>query len=183
MRKKAAMKLEIGKKVCYPGQGVCSVESRTERNIGDSRIKGFYLRVVSDNSSIFVPETNVDSVGLRPVITGSQCKRLITRLAEDFESASSDWKSRSREFMQKLQSGDIFATADVLKKLTYLSHEKRLSFREQTLLEKAKFLIVSEITSSSEQDPAETEVQVIARVERACAKHSAAHPRAAVAGS
>ncbi|MEZ5422095.1 MAG: CarD family transcriptional regulator [Pyrinomonadaceae bacterium] len=177
------MKLEIGKKVCYPGQGVCSVESRTERNIGDSKIKGFYLRVVSDNSSIFVPETNVDSVGLRPVITGSQCKRLITRLAEDFESASSDWKSRSREFMQKLQSGDIFATADVLKKLTYLSHEKRLSFREQTLLEKAKFLIVSEITSSSEQDPAETEVQVIARVERACAKHSAARPRAAVAGS
>ena len=177
------MKLEIGKKVCYPGQGVCSVESQTERNIGDSKIKGFYLRVVSDNSSIFVPETNIDSVGLRPVITGSQCKRLITRLAEDFESASSDWKSRSREFMQKLQSGDIFAAADVLKKLTYLSREKRLSFREQTLLEKAKFLIVSEITNSSEQDPAATEVQVVARVERACAKHSAAGPRAAVAGS
>ncbi|MBX3281250.1 MAG: hypothetical protein KF756_02115 [Acidobacteria bacterium] len=177
------MKLEIGEKVCYPGQGVCSVESRTERKIGDNKIKGFYLRVVSDRSSIFVPEANIDSVGLRPVISGSQCKRLITGLAEDFEAASSDWKSRSREFMQKLQSGDIFAAADVLKKLTYLSREKRLSFREQTLLEKAKFLIVSEITNSSSQDSETTESQVIARVERACAKHSAAHPHAAAAGS
>ncbi|HMM79524.1 MAG TPA: CarD family transcriptional regulator [Pyrinomonadaceae bacterium] len=176
------MKLEIGQKVCYPGQGVCSVESRTERKIGETKISGFYLRVVSDKSSIFVPESNIDSVGIRPVISGSQCKRLITRLAEDFESASSDWKSRSREFMLKLQSGDIFAAADVLKKLTYLSREKRLSFREQTLLEKAKFLIVSEITNSSSQDLATCESQVVARVEKACAKHSAAQPHAAAAG-
>lgn len=159
------------------------MESRTERRIGDTQVKGFYLRVVSDRSSIFVPEANVDSVGLRPVISDSQCKRLITRLAEDFESASSDWKSRSREFMQKLQSGDIFAAADVLKKLTYLSREKRLSFREQTLLEKAKFLIVSEITNSSSKDPEATAIQVAARVERACAKHLASSSNAAAAGS
>ena len=169
--------LEIGQKVCYPGQGVCTVVSRADRVVGGQQVIGFYLRAQNDNSTIFVPENNIDTVGLRPVITSSQCKKLQTKLAEDFESASSDWKSRSREFRQKLQSGDVFAAADVLKKLTYLSREKRLSFREQTLLEKAKFLIVSEITNSVARDPEVAESDVIARVEKACAKHVSNHGR------
>lgn len=73
--------------------------------------------------------------------------------------------------MDKLQSGDIFATADVLKQLTYLSYEKRLSFREQTLLEKAKFLIVSEITNADHKDEEKVMSDVVALVESACAKH------------
>jgi len=165
------MKLEVGQKVSYPGQGVCCVEARSERSVAGGSICGFDLRVLNDNSSIFVPEPNIDSVGLRPVLTQKECKRLMTRLAEDFEAASNDWKSRSRDFMQKLQTGNIYDAMDVLKKLTYLSRVKRLSFREQTLLEKAKFLIVSEITYSAAPDKDLTEGDVLARIERACAKH------------
>ena len=47
---------------------------------------------------------------------------------------------------------DVFEAADVLKKLTFLSHEKKLSFREQTYLEKARFLIVSEVRFRAPRD-------------------------------
>jgi RNA polymerase-interacting CarD/CdnL/TRCF family regulator len=50
---------------------------------------------------------------------------------DDFEAVSCDWKTRSRGFAEQLQSGDVFEAADVLKKLTFLSHEKKLSFRNR----------------------------------------------------
>ena len=166
------MELQIGQKVAYPGQGVCQVESLTSRTVGEQVIPVYILRVLSDNSTIFVPTGNAESVGVRPLITQKQCRSLINCLSEDFDGVSDNWKTRSREFMDKLQSGDIFATADVLKQLTYLSHEKRLSFREQTLLEKAKFLVVSEISNANRADDEEKVMtDVVKRVESACTKH------------
>lgn len=172
------MELSIGQKVAYPSQGVCMVEEIQKKTIGDSAIQFYSLRVLSDNSIIFVPLENAESVGIRPVISSIQCRKLIAKLSADFEPVSCDWKTRSRAFMDQLQSGDVFAAADVLKKLTFLSHEKKLSFREQNLLEKAKFLIVSEIInidSADEEEALRSEIEKL--VELACKKHLRLQPK------
>ncbi|MGH7785169.1 MAG: hypothetical protein ACREO5_15180, partial [Candidatus Binatia bacterium] len=105
-----------------------------------------------------------------------QYKLLLCDLGADFEDISADWKTRSRQFTQKLQSGDVFAAADVLKKLTFLSTEKKLSFREQNLLDKARFLIVSEITNAGCAGKCEIESEVCRLVESACGKHRRSEP-------
>src|SRR3954453_4476528 len=171
------MQLSIGQKVAYPSQGVCMVEDIERKTIGANSIQFYALRVLSDNSVILVPLGNAESVGIRPIISAIQCKRLISKLSADFEPVSCDWKTRSRHFTEQLQSGDIFEAADVLKKLTFLSHEKKLSFREQTLLEKAKFLIVSEIATaeSSDEDALRSEVEHL--VDLACRKHTDVQPK------
>ena len=170
------MELEKGQKVAYPSQGVCMVENIESKKIGDSSIDVYSLRVLSDNSIIMVPTENAESVGIRPKISSIQCKQLITRLSADFEAVSCDWKTRSRSFTEQLQSGDVFEAADVLKKLTFLSHEKKLSFREQTLLEKAKFLIVSEITNAQTADEGKLRAEIDTLVEAACKKHLRSQP-------
>lgn len=175
------MQLTIGQKVAYPNQGVCLVEELSEHAFGTLSMSGYTLRVLHDNSTIFVPECNANNVGLRPLITTSQCRRLIDMLAEDFEPYSGDWKTRSREFTEKLRTGDIFQTAEVLKMLTFLSHEKKLSFREQTLLEKSKFLIVSEISNADPKGRTPAESEIISLVERACSRRSLASPAAMAA--
>jgi CarD family transcriptional regulator len=174
------MHLTIGQKVTYPTQGVCLVEEIKHRTVNGNPMSGYCLRVLGDNSTIFVPEQNAENVGIRPIISTSQCRKLMGKLAEDFGPVSPDWKTRSREFMEKIQSGDVFQAADVLKKLTYLSHEKKLSFREQTLLEKAKFLIVSEIVNSYPKTSPPVESEIIGLVETACTKHLFSQPTAEV---
>ncbi|MFN6962444.1 MAG: CarD family transcriptional regulator [Pyrinomonadaceae bacterium] len=169
------MQLSVGQKVAYPGQGVCVVERLEQRDVMGKAMRFYLLRVCGDDSQILVPESNADSVGLRPVISQRQCRRLIDQLAEDFDDVSGDWKQRSRQFMEKLQSGDVFEAADVLKKLTYLSHYKKLSFREQNLLEKAKWLIVSEIVNSSRTREELIEPRIYELVETACSKHIENH--------
>lgn len=171
------MELSIGQKVAYPSQGVCLVEGIRNKTIGNTSINFYSLRVLSDNSVIFVPTANAESVGIRPIISPIQCDALIARLSADFEPVSCDWKTRSREFTDQLQSGDIFAAADVLKKLTFLSREKKLSFREQTLLEKSKFLIVSEIINLNSADEEALREEVDRLVEIACSKHARSQPR------
>lgn len=175
------MELSIGQKVAYPSQGVCMVEEIQKKTIGEASIQFYSLRVLSDNSIIFVPMANAESVGIRPVISSLQCKKLINRLSADFECVSNDWKSRSKEFMVQLQSGDVFQAADVLKKLTFLSHEKKLSFREQNLLEKSKFLIISEITNAEIADEEALKAEIERLVEVACKKHLRAQPKVLVA--
>jgi len=171
------MELSIGQKVAYPSQGVCLVEQIGKKTIGDTSIRFYSLRVLSDNSVIFVPMDNAESVGIRPIISPIQCDSLIDKLSTDFEPVSCDWKTRSRGFTEQLQSGDVFEAADVLKKLTFLSHEKKLSFREQTLLDKSKFLIVSEIINSNFADETELRDEIDRLVGIACTKHLRSQPR------
>ncbi len=166
------MELSVGQKVSYPNQGVCMVEEIEKKQIAGSQMKFYSLRVLSDNSTIFVPTANAEAVGVRPIIGTKQCKNLLEYLAEDFDNVSSDWKVRSREFNDKLQSGDIFEAADVLKKLTFLSTEKKLSFREQSLLEKAKFLIVSELRSAEDGNEKKITKKVEKLIDTACGCHS-----------
>jgi CarD family transcriptional regulator len=170
------MELSIGQKVSYPSQGVCLVEKIGKRTVGEMSIKVYSLRVLSDNSTILVPMDNAESVGIRPIISPIQCDALIDKLSADFEAVSCDWKTRSRGFTEQLQSGDVFEAADVLKKLTFLSHEKKLSFREQTLLDKSKFLIVSEITNSNAEDEDLLRAEIDRLVEIACNTHARSHP-------
>jgi CarD family transcriptional regulator len=171
------MQLNIGQKVAYPNQGICLVEDIERKKIGNNSIDFYYLRVLSDNSTIFVPTQNAESVGIRPIIGSGQCKHLIDNLSEDFESVACDWKIRSREYNEKLQSGDVFEAADVLKKLTFLSREKKLSFREQSLLEKARFLVVSEIANAGLDDEDIVGSKVDKLIKKACRKHCRKQPK------
>ena len=80
-------------------------------------------------------------------------------------------------YVEKLQSGDVFEAADVLKKLTFLSHEKKLSFREQSYLEKARFLIVSEVINAGLAKENRLETKINQLVENACDKHLVTQPQ------
>lgn len=175
------MELNIGQKVAYPNQGVCLVEGIQKKIIGNNSMNFYSLRVLNDNSIIFVPTANAETVGIRPIICESEFKRLMTILGKDFDEVSNDWKLRSREYTEKLQTGNVFEAADVLKKLTFLSHEKKLSFREQTLLEKAKFLLVSEIANASLAEEEEIAVKIDKLIAAACEKHLVSQPRVLVA--
>ena len=173
------MELNVGEKVIYPNQGVCLVEAIENKNIGNQSKKFYSLKVLNDNSTIFIPFGNVDGVGLRPVFNRRQCADLMSFLEDDFGFVSNDWKVRSREFNDKIQSGDLFEAAEVLKKLTFLSLEKKLSFREQFFLDKSRFLIVSEVTNSGLMKPDKIDAEINRRISDACHKHQKIQLKAA----
>lgn len=165
------MDFKVGQKVSYPNHGVCAIESVEEKRVSGSQVEFYTLRVLANNSAIFVPKANAKSIGIRPIINSLQCGRLIKILGEDFIEGSGDWKIRVRDYNAKIQSGDIFEVTDVLKQLTFLTYSKQLSFREQRLYEKAKFLVVSELAIVCSQSECEIEKTVDRLLSDACQKH------------
>lgn len=167
------MNFRIGQKVSYPNHGVCAVESIGSKQVSGNEVEFYTLRVLSNNSAIFVPKINAKSIGVRPIISSPQCSQVMKILGEDFAEIPIDWKVRVRDYNIKIQSGDIFEIADVLKQLTCLTYSKQLSFREQRLFEKAKFLVVSELAVVCSQAECDIEKKVDILIAEACQRHLA----------
>lgn len=165
------MDFRIGQKVSYPNHGVCSIESIDCKQASGGSVEFYSLRLLSNNSIIFVPRDNARTIGIRPIINSAQCLEVMIFLAEDFEEVSNDWKIRIRDFTALIQTGDIFKVSEALKKLTFLTTLKQLSFREQRLFEKTKFLVVSELATVCLQPECDIEEQVDKCLSVACAKH------------
>lgn len=167
------MSFKVGQKIVYPNHGVGIVENIEQKQIGADYLSFYALRLSFNNSLVLVPVQNADEVGLRIPISVADCDQLFKYLSEDFSKISCDWKVRFREFTEKVKSCDIFEAADVLKKLTFLSRLKPLSFREQRLYEKSHYLVTSELATVCRKKECEIEERVAKSLDTACLTHQA----------
>ncbi len=177
------MGFKVGQKVIYPNHGIGTIEQIEHKQIGATSLPFYTLRLAATNSVVLVPVANAIEVGLRSPISSAECEMLLKNLADDFASPSHDWKDRFKDFSERMRTGDIFEVADVLKSLTYLSHTKPLSFREQRMLERARYLVISELAAVCRQPECNVEPRIEQALSRACAKHERHPARSRAAGA
>jgi len=137
---------KIGDKVIYPNHGLGVVEKVEEKTILGTTCGFFHLRILSNETTVLVPVANVDNVGLRRAITDEEVERLFQLLGDGKIDNHQNWKGRFKDNSDKMRTGSIYDMADVLKSLTFLAKSKSLSFREKRMLDRAKSLIISEIS-------------------------------------
>ena len=154
------MSFKVGDKVIYPNQGVGVIEDVTERTIGGEATEFYMVRLAASDSTVMVPVSNVDNVGMRTLSSEQQVERLYTILGSDFSEPDPDWKTRYKLNLEKMNSGEICEVVVVLRNLYYLSFRKSLSFREKRMFDRARELVVSEIATVKQTDLVETEVEV-----------------------
>ena len=92
-----------------------------------------------------VPFHNVGNVGLRRVVKNGEIQKIIDFLTDGDCLSSADWKDRFKENSEKMRTGSLLDVAAVLKGLLVLNQNKPLSFREKKMLERARYLLVSEL--------------------------------------
>ena len=160
------MTFQIGDKVIYPNHGLGIVERIEDKTILGTTCGFFHLRIVANDTTVLVPVSNVDGVGLRRAITDEEVERLFGLLGDGKIDNHQNWKGRFKDNSDKMRSGSIYEVADVLKSLTFLAKSKSLSFREKRMLDRAKFLVVSEITEVSHEITAAIEEKVDRALDR-----------------
>ena len=160
------MVFQVGEKVIYPNHGIGVVESIQTRPIPGGKISLYQLRILANDSRVWVPRQNAGGVGLRHVITTSDARKIFNLLGDGSIDQHPNWKGRFKENSDKMRTGSLYEVAVVLKGLTYLSRKKALSFREKRMLERAKFLLVSEIAEV--EDKPRTTIEE--KVDKALAK-------------
>jgi CarD family transcriptional regulator len=157
---------QVGDKVIYPNHGLGIVERVEEKTILGTTCGFFHLRIVSNDTTVFVPVANVDGVGLRKAITDEEVDRLFTLLGDGRIDNHQNWKGRFKDNSDKMRTGSIYDMADVLKSLTFLSKTKSLSFREKRMLDRAKALIISEVSEVVREKALEIEQKVESALEQ-----------------
>ncbi len=140
------MTFQIGDKVIYPNHGLGVVERIEEKTILGTTCGFYHLRIAANDTTVLVPLANVDGVGLRRAIDDGEVDRLFKLLGDGKIDSQQNWKGRFKDNSEKMRTGSIYDVADVLKSLTLLSKSKSLSFREKRMLDRARYLIITEVS-------------------------------------
>ncbi|MGH9342056.1 MAG: CarD family transcriptional regulator [Acidobacteriota bacterium] len=141
------MSFKLGDKVIYPNQGVGVIQDVCQRIIAGRQEEFYMLRILSNNSTVMVPISNADLVGLRKICSEKQLSRLFEILENQSNEPDPDWKNRYKENVEKMKTGSIFEVAEVFKNLFFLNSQKSLSFREKKMFDRARHLVISEIAT------------------------------------
>jgi CarD family transcriptional regulator len=151
------LSFQIGDKVVYPNHGVGVIEQISSRTIGLNVQKFYLLKIKASSLKVEVPFNNVGNVGLRPVVKNGEVSKIVTYLTDGKCDNNADWKYRFKENSDKMRTGSLLEVAIVLKSLLVLAKSKPLSFREKKMLDRARYLLVTELAMARGCDDAEIE--------------------------
>ena len=135
----------IGDKIVYAVHGAGTIVDIQEIEILNNIEKYYILLLPINDIKISIPESEINSGKIRPIITKSEGEKVIEILRSEKTMMSSNWGKRYRENLEQLKSGDIFEIADIVRNLTILDNEKSLSASEKKMLNDAKRVMVSEL--------------------------------------
>lgn len=139
------MTFQVGDKVIYPNHGLGIVERIETKTIMGTTCGFYQLRMVANDTTVLVPVSNVSDVGLRRAVGGDEVSRLFSLLGDGNIDSQQNWKGRFKDNSDRMRTGSLYDVVEVLKSLTFLAKSKTLSFREKRMLDRARFLVVSEI--------------------------------------
>lgn len=160
------MEFKVGDKVVYPNHGIGVIESIHKPSDDGDKSSFYRLRILANDSTVMVPACNTTQVGLRRVISKKDIERVFGVLEDGDIPVHSNWKGRFQENSNRMRTGAILEVAAVLKNLSLLSQHKTLSYRERRMLDKARYLVVSEIAEVEKV----SEAMVEEKVEKAVAR-------------
>ncbi|OLB21387.1 MAG: CarD family transcriptional regulator [Acidobacteriales bacterium 13_2_20CM_55_8] len=164
----------IGDKVVYPNHGVGIIEQISSRTIGASVEKFYLLKIKASSLKVMVPFHNVASVGLRRVVRNGEIQKILDFLTDGECENNADWKYRFKENSERMRTGSLLEVAAVLKGLLLLNTSKPLSFREKKMLERARYLLVSELAMAKNCE----ELQIEELLSKALSKSKLHFPEA-----
>ncbi|MCT4566522.1 MAG: CarD family transcriptional regulator [Maledivibacter sp.] len=142
----------IGDKVVYPMHGAGIIESIEEKEILGKKRKYYILRLPLRNMKVMIPLDNVETMGLRDIISEKEVEQVLAVLNDDESKMPQNWNRRYRANMDKIKSGDIYEVAIVVRNLMLRDREKGLSTGERKMLNNAKQILVSELVLVNDAD-------------------------------
>ncbi len=151
----------IGDKVIYPTQGIGIIENIQIENHYGENSQVYRLRILSNDSLILVPSANTEEIGIRKLASQKNIEKIFNFIRDGGVDVSKNWKGRYKEYVELMNSGLLKDMAFVLKSLYYLNLTKPLSFREKKMMEKARELLVAEISEVSDTPFGEIEKKVL----------------------
>lgn len=155
--------IEAGSKVFHSLHGVGTVLSIEEKVVLGQPTK-FSVSSFGDDGLKIMVNLNKKEKMIRPLVEKSDVEKIFEHLETWDSDLPSKAPTRYNLNLGKLKSGDIYALCEVIKGLTALSETRKLSPKDQTMLEQTRKNLAQEL--SLVRDVAHDEMEEI--IDRAC---------------
>jgi CarD family transcriptional regulator len=151
---------DIGDKVVYPHHGAAVVERRETKEAFGKKQEYLVLRLAYGDLTLMVPSDNTEGVGLREVINDEEVEEVFAVLRKKEARMPTNWSRRYKNHSEKLRSGDIYQVAEVVRNLSIRDKDKGLSAGEKRMLQRARQILVSELTFALNVDEETAELRL-----------------------
>src|SRR5437899_8858847 len=147
------MSFKIGDAVVYPHHGVAVIEGRQPRTAFGQNRDYRVLKVAHGDLTLLVPVECAELVGLRETIGAEEAQEVLATLAKRDTHVPLNWSRRFKNHMTKLQSGDIYQVAEVVRNLTRHDRQRPLSAGEKRMLVTPLRLLLTDLTVAMPLSP------------------------------
>jgi RNA polymerase-interacting CarD/CdnL/TRCF family regulator len=152
--------LTAGNKVIYPSHGPCLIGPVVEKVVADRAVRFYRLALLDESGGeLYVPVDKAEGAGIRVLLKRAEIPKLLSRLRRA-AGPEKDWRQRASDNLKRLSSGSAFDLAEIVESLTERKETRALSFRESRVLERAKKLLVCEISEVMGETRSAAEEQV-----------------------
>lgn len=133
-----------GDRVVYPSHGVGRVIGVELQKICDIEIKVYVISFPQDKMTLRIPVDKAIEYGLRTIVNKNDIKKIYAALRGKPKQGNRMWSRRAQEYENKINSGDIIATAEVVRDL-YKNVDNDRSYSERIIYESALNRLASEL--------------------------------------
>ena len=168
-KKAQASPFKVGDKVVYPHHGAATIVKKERIEFAGEKQDYFVLEIATDQLTLRVPVASAVERGVRPVISKNKARQVFAVFKEEPQEAGANWSRWYKLLTEKINSGDIFQVAEVVRVLTYAQQIKGISPALKRMLAKARLIIVSELQFSlglSEEDTIKKLDRALPKVEQ-----------------
>jgi CarD family transcriptional regulator len=146
------MRFEVGETVVYPHHGAAQIIEKADRTVRGETRAYLQLKVAQTELTIWVPQENVEMVGVRDVIDNEGVEQVFGVLKADFIEEPTNWSRRYKANLEKLASGDVVKVSEVVRDLWRRDQDRGLSAGEKRMLAKARQILESELALARKLD-------------------------------
>ena len=140
------MPFKVGDRVVYPHHGAAVIEKKEMIEVAGEKREYLILKIAHGDMTLSVPTDKVDEVGMRPPISAEDVDDLFQLLGKKDVREPTNWSRRFKNHQEKLKSGDVYQVAEVVRNLALRDVSKGLSAGEKSMLNKARSVLVSELS-------------------------------------
>jgi CarD family transcriptional regulator len=158
---------KTGEFIVYPAHGVGQITAIEEQEIAGFKLELFVVNFLKEKMTLRVPTAKIAAVGMRKLSDAAVLAQALDVLTGRARVKRTMWSRRAQEYEAKINSGDIMATAEVVRDLYRSEAQPEQSYSERQLYEAALDRLVSEIAAVEEI----TETEALKKVELSLARN------------
>lgn len=137
----------IGDKVVYPMQGTGIIERIEDKIFSGKNKEYIILRIISNNLEIMIPSDKISNSNLRKISDNSTLNHVLFNLTNRHNySEDVSAKERYQNNVNKIKSGSLKDSAEVVYDLMLINKEKSLNTSEKQLFNTARKFLIEEIS-------------------------------------